>query len=159
MTLLCILKAGIADCACSAIIANSWSPGNAFLGWQGTDGSVLPTAGSWSMAHRLLSKVILNNCTYLVIYNTRISPMISQAFFKATSHFADVDVSLCSHFCTLQSKLHSKHDSSAVPGSRNLCSPGSHKHICLCRWTRSAKEHYLMMAAWQAKVAPSLLGN
>lgn len=70
-----------------------------------------------------------------------------------------MDVSLCSRFCTLQSKLHSKHNFSAVPGSRNFCSPGSHKYICLCRRTKSAKEHYLMMAAWYAKVAPSLSEN
>ena len=35
------------------------------------------------MAHRLLSKVILNNCTYLVIYNTGIGPATS-----CVRHFA-----------------------------------------------------------------------
>lgn len=81
MTLLCTFKNSY--CRLSMFSNRSKQLGNTFWAWRDTDGSTLPMDGSWGMAHRLLSKVILNNCTYLAIYNTGIGPVTS-----CVRHFA-----------------------------------------------------------------------
>lgn len=117
------------------------APGLAGHWWEHAD-------GSWAMAHRLLSKVILNNCTYIVIYNTRVAPVTTCVrHFAKLLHILQTDTSLLSYpLCRTNCNPYIQL-LSVVPGSGNTCSLDSHQHIYFYRWTRSAHQDYLMKAA------------